>query len=50
MQMGMFKNNEVFHFLAFQGHICLDVKEETWLNKRAIMALNRSPDLCAPVI
>ena len=27
--MGMFKNNEAFHFMASFAHICLDFKDQT---------------------
>ena len=29
--MGMFKNNEAFHFMASYAHVCLDFKDQTWL-------------------
>ena len=29
MQMGMFKNNEAFHFTASYARVCLDFKEQT---------------------
>ena len=29
--MGMFKNNEAFHFLASYAHVCLDFKDQTQL-------------------
>ena len=28
-QMGMFKNNEAFHFMASYAYICLDFKDQT---------------------
>ena len=27
--MGMFKNNEAFHFMASYAHVCLDFKDQT---------------------
>ena len=27
LQLGRFKNNEAFHFMASHAHICLDFKE-----------------------
>ena len=27
--VGMFKNNEAFHFMASYAHICLDFKDQT---------------------
>ena len=29
--MGMFKNNEAFHFKASYAHVCLDFKDQTSL-------------------
>ena len=29
VQMGMFKNNEAFHFMASYAHVCLDFKDQT---------------------
>ena len=29
MHMGMFKNNEAFHFMASYAHVCLDFKDQT---------------------
>ena len=29
--MGMFKNNEAFHFIASYAHVCLDFKDQTYL-------------------
>ena len=28
-QLGMFKNNEAFHFMASYAHVCLDFKDQT---------------------
>ena len=28
LQLGMFKNNEAFHFMASYAHICLDFKDQ----------------------
>ena len=27
--VGMFKNNEAFHFMACYAHVCLDFKDQT---------------------
>ena len=27
--LGMFKNNEAFHFMASHAHVCLDFKDQT---------------------
>ena len=29
IHVGMFKNNEAFHFMASHAHICLDLKGQT---------------------
>ena len=29
LDLGMFKNNEAFHFMASYAHKCLDFKEQT---------------------
>ena len=29
LQLGMFKNNEAFHFMASYAHVCLDFKDQT---------------------
>ena len=32
LHMGMFKNNEAFHFMASHADVCLDFKDQTELN------------------
>ena len=29
LYLGMFKNNEAFHFMASYAHFCLDFKDQT---------------------
>ena len=37
--MGMFKNNEAFHFMASYAHVCLDFKDQTELLKYVLWNL-----------